>query len=95
MPGIEGTGDPTMTELPKAMVIVLSASCPSAVASLGEVVYGGASKQRPGDKEGSGLRTHGKLGVCESHQWDTIFSADLSLTLSLVRTGWFLRNGAY
>lgn len=55
MPGIEGTGDPTMIELPKAMAIVLCASCPSAVVSLGEVVYGGTSKQRPGDKEGSGL----------------------------------------
>lgn len=55
MPGIEGTGDPTMTELPKAMAIILSARCPSAVASLGEVVYGGTSKQRPGDKKGSGL----------------------------------------
>lgn len=55
MPGIEGTGDPTMTELPKAMVIVVNARCPSAVASHGEVVYGGTSKQRPGDNEGSGL----------------------------------------
>lgn len=55
-----------MTELPKAMVIVLSARCPSAVASLGEVVYGGPLNRDLGIMKAVGCE-HTESGVIVGH----------------------------